>query len=145
MHQSPGPVQFDLTVLLRFLPNQPPRATHSFHRFRALSLYKIFAHALGSHALTCTQTTGKSPKIVENRAACGSRDSSRGRTHTDVYRREIAELAGGKHRLRYTSISEVQHDLRGSLIALQTVTSNCSGPARLMTAAVVDINYENLA
>ena len=65
-------------------------------------------------------------QIAENRAACGGCGSLAARA-ADTYRQKSLHCRKKRHLRR---ISEVQPDLRGSLIVPRIVKSNCAGPAR---------------
>ena len=102
-------------LLLRsVVSSRSPRVTHSFHYAGAPYKY-LYGGA-----------PYKSPKIAENRAACGGCGSLAVRA-ADTYRQKSLNCQEKRRLLR---ISEVQPDLRGSLIVLRTVNSSCTGPAR---------------
>jgi hypothetical protein len=75
----------------------------------------------------------KLPKIAENRAACGGRGSLAAGA-VDTYRQKSLNCPKKKRRLR--RISEVQPDLRESLIFPTTVKSSCAGPVPRPARAV---------
>ena len=111
---SPWPVHLDFTVG-GIKPISEARVTHSFHCAGALHKY-LYRGA-----------PYKSPKIAENCAACGGCGSlevwPRARR---TYRPKSLNFRK-KRRLR--RISEVQPNLRGSLIVLPIVKSSCAGPS----------------
>jgi hypothetical protein len=104
-----GPVQLDFTV--RGI--KPISEGHSVKSLYSGAPYK---YLYGGPPY-------KSPKISENRAACGGCDSLAARA-ADTYRQK--SMSCRKQR-RLWRISEVQPDLRGSLIVPSTVKSSCAG------------------
>jgi hypothetical protein len=98
-------------ILRTVVSSRSPSVTHSFHYAGAPYKY-LYGGA-----------PYKSPKIAENCASCGGCGSLAARVADTYHQKSLS--CRKKRRLR--RISEVQPDLRGSLIVPRTVKSSCAG------------------
>jgi hypothetical protein len=100
-------------ILRSVVSSRAPRVSHSF-RYGGAPYRFLYGGA-----------PYKSPKVVENRAACSGCDSLAARA-VDTY---LQKSLNCREKRRLRRISEVQPDLRESLIFLPTVESSCAGPS----------------